>query len=245
MIEIGQIEAIFRYPVKSMAGEQLEAAELGWHGIEGDRRLALRRIQDSGSFPFLTAGRLPDLLLFRPLRREEGTREDLPTHVRTPDGSELAVFGTELAAEIERRHGSPVQMMHLRSGIFDEAAVSLITSGTVGEISRVADRALDFRRFRPNIVIRLLRPAAFEEDKWVGGFLSFGESGDGACVGITMRDLRCSMVNLDPESAGSSPEVMKSVVRLNQNNAGVYSNVFRPGRISTGQAVRLQKISER
>jgi uncharacterized protein YcbX len=40
-IEIGQVEAIFRYPVKSMAGERLESAALGWHGIEGDRRLVM------------------------------------------------------------------------------------------------------------------------------------------------------------------------------------------------------------
>lgn len=40
---IGQIAALFRYPVKSMAGEYLDLAELGWHGIAGDRRLAFRR----------------------------------------------------------------------------------------------------------------------------------------------------------------------------------------------------------
>ena len=44
LIEIGHVEAIFRYPVKSMGGERLEAAQLGWHGIEGDRRLAFRRM---------------------------------------------------------------------------------------------------------------------------------------------------------------------------------------------------------
>ena len=50
LIEIGHVEAIFRYPVKSMGGERLEAAKLGWHGLDGDRRLAFRRIDDrSGS----------------------------------------------------------------------------------------------------------------------------------------------------------------------------------------------------
>jgi uncharacterized protein YcbX len=39
-IEVGRIEAIFRYPVKSMRGEPLDAASMGWHGLEGDRRLA-------------------------------------------------------------------------------------------------------------------------------------------------------------------------------------------------------------
>src|SRR5690242_10976657 len=91
-IEIGYVEAIFRYPVKSMGGEQLEAANLGWYGLEGDRRLAFRRINDRSGMPWLTASKLPDLLLFSPRRREDGAQEDLPTHIRTPDGEEMPVF---------------------------------------------------------------------------------------------------------------------------------------------------------
>ena len=55
-----------------------------------------------------------------------------------------------------------------------------------------------------------------------------------------MRDLRCSMVNLDPDSAGSAPEVLKAVVRANRNNAGIYGAVIRPGRLAVGQTVRLR-----
>src|SRR5438067_12068535 len=83
-IEIGQIEAIFRYPVKSMRGEPLDAAALGWHGLEGDRRLAFRRVDERGDFPWLTAVKLPDLVRFTPQRRDErANAEALPTHVRT------------------------------------------------------------------------------------------------------------------------------------------------------------------
>src|SRR5579864_7171581 len=78
-IEIGHVEAIYRYPVKSMGGEGLEAANLGWHGLDGDRRLAFRRIDDRSGFPWLSASKLPDLLLFAPERREDGAQGDLPT----------------------------------------------------------------------------------------------------------------------------------------------------------------------
>jgi uncharacterized protein len=64
LIEIGLVEAIFRYPVKSMAGERLEDATLGWYGIDGDRRLALRRTDNHSGMPWLTAGKLPELVLF-------------------------------------------------------------------------------------------------------------------------------------------------------------------------------------
>src|SRR5712675_2113006 len=100
LIKIGHVDAIFRYPVKSMRGARLEVAKLGWHGLEGDRRLAFRRIDDHSGFPWLSASKLPDLLLFAPHRSEDGAQEDLPTHIRTPDGAEMPVFGQDLATEV-------------------------------------------------------------------------------------------------------------------------------------------------
>jgi uncharacterized protein YcbX len=235
-VEIGHVEAIFRYPVKSMRGEQLDAANLGWHGLDGDRRLAFRRMADRSGFPWLTAGKLPDLVLFAPQRHEDGA---LPTHVRTPGGEEMPVFGEDLATEVGQRHGAPVEMMQLKHGIFDDANISVIASDTVQEICRLAGRRPDVRRFRPNVVVRLLRPVPFQEDKWVGGVLSFGEGDDAPAVTVTMPDVRCSMVNLDPDTAIPAREVLKAVVRANQNNAGVYGAVTRIGRVAVGQSVIL------
>jgi hypothetical protein len=251
LIEIGLVEAIFRYPVKSMGGERLEEAQLGWYGIEGDRRLAFRRMDDRSGMPWLTASKLPDLLLFAPHRHEDGARGDLlPKHIRTPDGEEMPVFGEDLAKEVGCRYGAPVEMMQLRHGIFDEASISVIASETVREIGRLAGRtfevqSLDVRRFRPNVVIRLLRSTPFQEDEWVGGVLSFGEGDDAPAVAVTMRDERCSMVNLDPDSASPAPEVMKAVVRANQNTAGIYGAVTRIGRLAVGQSIFLRTANEK
>jgi uncharacterized protein len=244
LIEVGHVEAIFRYPVKSMGGDRLETAKLGWHGVDGDRRLAFRRIDDRSGFPWLTAGKLPGLLLFAPQRREDGGEGDLPTHVRTPDGEEMPVFGDDLATEVGRRYGAPVQMMQLNRGIFDDASISVIASDTVREIGRLAGRNLDVRRFRPNVVVRLLRSVPFQEDEWLGGVLSFGD-GDDAAITVTMRDVRCSMVNLDPDSAIPAPEVLKAVVRANQNNAGIYGAVTRTGRLAVGQTILLRPATEK
>jgi uncharacterized protein YcbX len=245
IIEVGQVEAIFRYPVKSMGGERLEVASMGWHGIDGDRRLAFRRLDDRSGFPWLSASRLPDLLRFAPHRRDDGAQRDLPTHVRTPDGEELPVFGEDLATEVGRRHGAPVEMMELRHGIFDDASISVIASDTVREIGRLAGLSLDIRRFRPNVVVRSLRPVPFQEDAWVGGVLSFGEGDSAPAIAVTTRDVRCSMVNLDPDSARPAPEVMKAVVRANQNNAGVYGAVTRIGELAVGQTIYLHAATEK
>jgi len=240
LLEIGQIEAIFRYPVKSMAGQRLDAATLGWHGLEGDRRLALRRLDDNGGMPWLTASKFPDLIRFIP-QPQNGATGNLPTHVRTPDGEDLPAFGDALATDIARRYGAPVQMMHLRHGIFDETPISIIATDTVSEIARLAARTLDVRQFRPNIVVRLARPAPFQEDQWLGGILCFGPAEDAPALTVTMRDERCAMVNLHPDSALPAPEVMKAIVRVNQNHAGIYATVTRPGQLALGQTIFLSK----
>ena len=203
---------------------------MGWHGIEGDRRLALRRMDDRGGFPWLTAGKLPELVLFAP-RRDDSAQDGLPTHVGTPDGEEMAVFGEDLAVEVGRRYGAPVEMMRMKHGVFDEASISVIASETVREIGQLAGRSIDVRRFRPNVVVRLARPVAFQEDEWVGGMLSFGEGEDAPSIAVTMRDER-SMVNLDPDTASVAPELLKAVVRRNQNCDGIYAAVTRAGRVA-------------
>lgn len=242
-IEVGHVESIFRYPVKSMRGEKLEVAELGWHGLDGDRRLAFRLIDKSGGFPWLTAKKFPDLLLFAPERREDAVQGKLPTHIRTPNGEKMPVFGEDLAAEVERRHGAPVQMMRLNHGAFDEANVSVISFDTVREIGRLAGQNPDVRRFRPNVVVRLLKSVPFQEDEWVGGVLSFGEGDNAPAIAVTMQDVRCPMVNVDPDSASRVPEVLRSVRRANQNNAGIYGTAIRVGQLVVGQTVRLSGSS--
>jgi uncharacterized protein YcbX len=204
-----------------MSGELLEVADLGWHGLDGDRRLAFRRADDRGGFPWLTATKLPELILFAPQRRGPAVGGGLPTHVRTPEGEELAVFGPELATEVGRRHGSPVEMMHLNRGIFDEASISLITIATVNEIGKLAAQPPDVRRFRPNILIASVSSVPFEEDEWVGGILSFGETHDAPAIGIVNRDERCSMVNLDPASARPAAAVLKAIVDEGQQGRGL------------------------
>jgi uncharacterized protein YcbX len=240
-IEIGEIEAIFRYPVKSMRGEPLDAAALGWHGVEGDRRLAFRRREERGGFPWLTASKLPELVLFTPQSGDGANAEGLPTHVLTPEGDSMPAFGDGLAAEVGRRLGASVQMMQMRHGIFDEALVSVITSDTVREVCRLAGKDADLRRFRPNIVVRSTRAVPFEENEWVGGVLRFGEADDAPAVSVTMRDLRCVIVNIDPDRADLAPEVLKAVAKANQTYAGIYATVTRNGRLAVGQRVVLHR----
>ncbi|HEV7768123.1 MAG TPA: MOSC domain-containing protein [Thermoanaerobaculia bacterium] len=238
-IEVGRICELVRYPVKSMAGTPTESAFLGWHGLKGDRRFAFRRLGDDSGFPWLAASRFPELILYRPLGLDESASEPLPTHVVTPAGTQVELRSAALQSEITNRCGVGVELMTLKHGMFDDAPVSVISLGTIAGIGRASGLELDRRRFRANIVLEMHDTEPFLEDRWVGGTLVFGEAEPAPAVSVTMRDVRCMMINLDPDTAKQDAQVMKAVVGLNANNAGVYGTVMRSGTIHVGQMVRF------
>ena len=239
MSAIGRVFELVRYPVKSMAGTPMPSAHFGFHGMSGDRRFAFRRTEDRGGFPFLTAGKFPKLLTYQPMGESVINGEALPTHVRTPLGAEVELRSDELRDEIAERSGHAVELMMLRTGIFDDGPVSLISMATIDAIGREAGMELDRRRMRANVVLETENLDAFLEDAWVGATLVFGDGDDAPAVNVTVRDERCAMVNFDPDTGEQDPRVMKSVVRMNGNYAGVYATVVRPGTIHVGQTVHL------
>jgi MOSC domain-containing protein len=234
MTPIGRVCELAKYPVKSMAGgAPLASAQLGLHGIEGDRRFAFRRVGDAGGFPFLTAGRFPELLTYQPIG------EPLPTHVRTPSGAELELRGDALRDEIARRSGHDVELMMFKHGIFDDGTLSIISTTTIDAICREAGVEPDRRRVRMNVVLEADGLAPFGEDAWIGATLVFGDGAEAPAVSVTARDERCAMVNIDPDTGRLDPRVMKAVVRMNGNYAGVYATVVRAGAIHVGQTIHL------
>jgi uncharacterized protein len=242
MIPIGRVQELVRYPVKSMAGIASDSASLGWHGLEGDRRFGFRRMTDTSNFPWLSASRVAEMVLYQPVENATAPRF---THVRTPDGAEFELRGQALQSEIAARFGSPVELMELKHGIFDDAAVSVIALATITGIGREVGVDLDRRRMRANILLETDETEPFLEDGWVGGMLVFGEGESAPAVSITARDVRCSMVNIDPDTAEKDPRVMKAALSLNRNNAGVYGTVVRTGSIHVGQTVHLVRFDLR
>jgi uncharacterized protein YcbX len=240
--EIGKVKAIYRYPVKSMAGQPLDSSPVGWHGLDGDRRFAFIRVGSESGFPWLSASKLPRLLQYIPLTAGSNGESSIPTHVRTPEGLELELRGQQLQQEISDAYGSQVEVIQLDQGIFDEAKVSVISVSTINAIEKETGRRLEVARFRPNILIDDLDGKAFGEDEWVGNLIWIGDEAKRAALLIYMKDVRCVMINLDPATGAADSEVMKAVVRMNNNNAGAYAMVMRTGLISVGDKLYLQEI---
>jgi uncharacterized protein len=121
-------------------------------------------------------------------------------------------------------------------GIFDCQHVSVFSLATVGALAAEAGCAIDPRQFRANVYIEPVSGQPFDEETWLGCLLQMGNE---VLTGVTQRDPRCVMVNLDPESGKQDSRVLRSIAKGHQGQAGIYANVVRAGVIRVGDPIRL------
>jgi uncharacterized protein len=229
---VGRVAAVWRYPVKSMAGEQLDAVDVSWHGLAGDRRWAFVRegLERSG-FPWLTLRERSDLWSFRPGFADRASPDRSATLVTTPDGERLNVTDPTLAARL----GHGARVIKQDRGVFDASPLSLITTQTIAHVAATIGRDLEVRRFRPNLVVEAAGDAPFAEDDWVGATLRVGA----LRMRVDRRDSRCVVVNVDPRTAERDPAVLRTIARERDGCLGVYGATVEPGQVAVGDPVTL------
>ncbi len=230
---VGKIIQLARYPVKSMRGEVLPFVTLTLQGVPHDRRYAFVQAESRSDFPWLTARQHPELLLYRPSIELKNSDRTV-VMVVTPSGETVAIDSRELRHEIETRSGRPLFLLHDGQGSYDAAPISLISRQTVARIAEESETEENPWRFRPNLLVDLTEGDAFEELNWVGRVLRIGDS---ARVAIIEADQRCVMITLDPESAESSPNILRCVVQRHDKCAGVYGTVLTVGEVATGDPI--------
>jgi uncharacterized protein YcbX len=221
MPEVGRIAALWRYPVKSMAAEPLDAIDVSWHGLAGDRRWAF--VQDAlvrSNFPWFTIRERSDMWHYRPRFAEPDRPEASATLVRTPSGHEIDVSDPALAAEL----APGIRPIKQNRGTFDAMPLSLITTRTVADVG-----VSEPLRFRPNLLVE----SDSAEHEWVGATLRIG----GMTMRVDERDTRCVIVNVDPATAERDPRVLRRIAQERETCAGVYGSVVEPGRVAVGDAV--------
>lgn len=232
MTVVGRVVALWRYPVKSMAGEELDGAEVSWHGLAGDRRWAfIRAGQVRSGFPWLTMRERADLAHYRPFFAERGRPNVSPTLVRTPSGGEFDVADPALAAEL----GPGVRVIRQDRGVFDTFPRPRLTTQTLASLGRLAGAGLAPGRFRPNLLVDA-RGCDFPEDAWVGRVLCIG----GLRMRVDQRDKRCVMVTIDPVTLRRNPAILRAIARERDARLGVYGSTVAPGRIAVGDSVELE-----
>jgi uncharacterized protein YcbX len=229
-VRAGIVSGLWRYPVKSMAGEALASADLSWAGLAGDRRWAFVRpdSQDRG-FPWHTMRESPEMSNYVALLGEPARPDKSRAFVRAPGGGRYDVTDPRLAAEL----GTGLRVMRLYRGAFDAMPVSVISESTVSALCTLAHVPSDELRFRPNIIVTLDSGAPFEEDNWVGSTVRIGA----AVVRMDRRDSRCIIVNVDPASGQPDSHLLKVIGTTRGAYAGVYGTTVLPGLIRVGDPV--------
>ncbi|MBE9915409.1 MOSC domain-containing protein [Paenibacillus donghaensis] len=247
MQEVGDIQLIYRYPVKSFQGEQLSSTQVERYGMYGDRGYAFidhtRSNDETRSNKKLNAKFAPKLLAYSSAYLEEGTGEGFPpVQITTPDGRYLA-WDEELFAEIRAvvapREISPKLYSPVDDDLLgvDEACLLLTTDVSLAKLEQMVGLHTDIRRFRPNLVIRRTGSGGypFEEFDWVGKTLKIGD----VILEIYKKCRRCSMVNVDPEDNAANPVFLKHIAKRLGANFGVYAKVVQTGIVSVHDKVYL------
>jgi uncharacterized protein len=241
-LEVGIVKGLYRYPVKSMRGESLARAYLYWHGLDGDRRYAFVQPENRSGFPWLTARELPRLVQYLPRFERANDPVNSPIQVQTPDGRFLPLTSDELQQEIEAAFGKPIHLMKIGRGAYDSQVVSLVSQATLDKVGHMAGQPVSVARFRQNILIETRQGHSglpFAEEEWLDGVLIFGEEENAPRLRLNRPIQRCVMVNVDPETAVKSPQILKTIAQQRDNCLGLYGSPEQPGPIRVGDRVYL------
>ena len=259
---IGRLESVWRYPVKSMPGESLPEAYVGFAGVLGDRLYAVHHAGAPKAFPFLTARSRKEMLRFRPRFRhpeltlapgnltEAETRgpgltpllpssDHLALDIEAPNGEILSASDPALPGLIagDRLDASELTIIRSDCAITDCRPLSLLATQTIDGIGRAVGVTLDKRRFRENLYLDLHSGESFGEDALVGRRLRIGSK---LTVHILERDIRCRMIGIDPQSLEENPDILRYVAKNHDNTAGVYAAVLVAGLVRPGDEIVVE-----
>jgi uncharacterized protein len=238
-MRIGTVKQIWRYAVKSMAGEQLESCIVGTLGIPGDRGWALR---DETAGRLATGSRLPLLMQCEARYREQPSNGSIP-HVlmRFPNGVELASDADNVNARLSELLDRSVSLWPLQPAYaphvthFDAFPIHVLTTSSIETMQRLNPAAMwDVRRFRPNFLV--------ETDDGVEGLVEFEWSTvrlGGVELKSEMRTERCAMATNAQKEIPKDPSILRSIVEAADQDLGIYASVLKMGEVRVGDVVEV------
>jgi uncharacterized protein YcbX len=223
---MASVVEVWRYPVKSMAGERMDSCAVTENGLEGDRRWALVDGTPNRAGKLLSIRQEEHLMTYR-ARLSHGTVE-----VEGPGGETSRLDDTvvsRLAAETSR----PLTLREVEGANFDDSPVLVVNLATVGAFGAEAGMRVDHRRFRANLYVDGFEPA--EEAEWLGRRIAFG----GVELEAVKRCDRCVVITRDPDTTIASPELLRVLNETQPTYMGVYCKITRPGSVAVGDQVHV------
>ena len=247
-----KIAEIWRYPVKSMLGEQLDQATVGPGGIQGDRCWA---VVDRESGVSLSAKRYPDLLQCQAWTTDRGVM------IRVPDSGEYLASSADVAHVLsdllERnvttrsaeatetiQHEFPTDgesedetflYMPETAAFFDCAPLQLLTTATLNKLRQLLPSSIIHpARFRPNFLVET-SATGFVENDWVNNEVILGSL---RCQ-VYDDTRRCIMVTIGQEDFPQDMDVIRAIVQSNERRAGVALKTQSSCLVSRGEGVEV------
>jgi len=261
MSTIGTVESLWRYPVKSMRGEELDELFASYAGVYGDRLFAFESSASPKGFPFFTGREQRQMIRYgarfrnpekaaRPVNVDEAEKlspslnpisadaSELMVDVETPNGKTFAVDDPALIDHLRTNIDENHQLTLRRSdkAITDCRPLSIFAVQTAEKLGEETGVPVDKRRFRANVYVDLKSSEGFGEDKFVGRSLRIGSK---VTIAVLQRDARCMMITLNPDTAEKTPAILKAVAQAHEGMAGVYGAVLVEGMMHKGDPVEL------
>ena len=261
MTTVGTVESLWRYPVKSMSGEAVTEAFMGFSGFYGDRCYAFKNSAARQGFPYLNANVQQQMLLYHPRFRyperaaqppnlieamniapgvtpANAEPEDMLLDVATPSGAVVAIDDPALIEMLGEglRGENHLTLVRSDRALTDCRPVSLISLQTVRKLEAELGFPVDKRRFRANIYLDLGSFYGFAEDGLVGRKLRIGSK---AVIAVLERDPRCKMISLDPDTSEHNPKVLHQLAQAHAAFAGVYCAVLVEGILTQGDSIEV------
>jgi uncharacterized protein len=243
MVEFeGTVAGLYRWPVKSLAGERIGAARLDERGLAGDRSHVLidRRPKHDGHV--LTVRQNAALLGWGSFYGPDVADPDGPPTLRSPDGGELPWSDPATSEALAGSLGVPLEVRDAVGSQDRGPTVHVTMEASRAELEQELSAPVELERFRPNVHLSLDAPA-FAEEQWSAGtMITIGEVtleivGDdsGPCI-------RCAVPSWDPAGRERWPELQRWLITKHDNKFGVIMRVIRAGAVGIGDTATARPI---
>lgn len=233
-----QIARLFRHPVKSVGGQEVDAVDVDARGVVGDRLWAVYTEDGGiGSGKNSTRFRKVDGLLHW---ASEATDTGVPVLV-APDGRSFPADSADATAALADAFGRDLAPRRERDvPHFDDSALHVVTTASLRAVAAQAGGEVDVRRLRANVLVDTGDAEGWLEDDWLGRELVLGDEVDGVVLRVTEPMPRCVMVDASHRDVEGGPKILKALGRVHDVELGVQAEVVRPGRLTVGAAVTLR-----
>jgi len=258
------VSSLYRYPVKSLLGEDLQSAAIDLRGVAGDRAYAVIDPAENRVGSAKIPKKWARLYEFRAAYNPSPNGAASVPQVTFPDGSSVPADHPEIDALLSRELGKEVRMVStkpeglsleaVKPGLdaielpetvdfplihpfFDFAALHIVTDAALDHLRSLYPAGdFDARRFRPNIVVHAPGESGFLEETWIGKTLAIGGE---VRVRVLMNTHRCAATTLAHQGLPKDNEILRTANKHNAGNVGVYAAVVETGTVRVGDVVEV------